>query len=80
MFSVSALVLFSCNNNDGTEIEIKKYPDLFIVTQNGESTVTKISYNDKMQISGYSEPHSVITFTYQNDKVVEVRENSTSVP
>lgn len=81
IFSVSILTLFSCNNNDDDNVpEFKKYPESFILTQNGESTTTKISYNDKMQIIGYSEPNSVITFNYQNDRVVEVRENNTSIP
>lgn len=33
-----------------------------------------------MQIIGYSEPNSSITFIYQDDRVAEVRENSDSVP
>ncbi|OCK50412.1 hypothetical protein BA768_19860 [Chryseobacterium sp. CBo1] len=81
IFSISALSLLSCNSDDDTpETEIKKYPESFILTQNGESTTTKITYNDKMQIIGYSEPNSNITFRYQDDRVVEVRENNTSVP
>lgn len=80
--SISALSLLSCNNNDDdtSETEIKKYPESIILTKDGESTTTKITYNDKMQIIGYSEPSSNITFLYQNDRVVEVRENSNSVP
>lgn len=81
IFSLSVLTLMSCSNNDDdTVVELKKYLESFTLTQNGESTTTKISYNDKMQIIGYSEPNSVITFNYQNDRVVEVKENSTSIP
>lgn len=79
IFSISALSLVSCNN-DTTEPEIKKYPESIILTQDGESTTTKITYNDKMQIIGYSQPNSNITFRYQDDRVVEVRENDNSVP
>lgn len=81
IFSISALSLLSCNNDDDTpEPEMKKYPESIVLTKDGESVTTKISYNDKMQIIGYSEPNSNITFTYQNDRVTEVRENNNSVP
>jgi len=81
IFSVSALSLLSCNNNDDTpETEIKKYPESIVLTKDGESVTTKINYNDRMQIIGYSEPNSNITFIYQNDRVTEVRENNNSIP
>lgn len=81
IFSISALSLLSCNNDDDTpELEIKKYPESIVLTKDGESITTKISYNDKMQIIGYSEPNSNITFSYQNDRVTDVRENNNSVP
>lgn len=82
IFSISALSLISCNANDddSSESGVQKYPESFILTKNGESITTKISYNDKMQIIGYSEPSSNITFLYQNNRVAEVRENNNSVP
>jgi len=81
IFSISALSLLSCNNNDDTPITaIKRYPESIILTKDGESITTKISYNEKMQIIGYSQPNSNITFTYQNDRVTVVRENNNSEP
>lgn len=81
IISTTALCLSSCSSDDDfTETEIKKYPESFTLTQNGGSTNLKISYNDKMQITSYSEPYSTITFRYQDDRVVEVRENENSVP
>ncbi|MEA1847609.1 hypothetical protein U9K52_01685 [Chryseobacterium sp. MHB01] len=81
IFSICAMILLSCNNDDDIpETQIKKYPESIVLTKDGESITTKISYNDKMQIIGYSEPNSDITFTYQNDKVAEVKENNNSVP
>jgi len=81
ILSISVLSILNCSNDDDThETEIKKYPESIILIKDGESNTTKISYNDKMQIIGYSEPYSNITFTYQNNSVAEVRENNNSVP
>lgn len=81
IFSISALSLLSCSNVDETsETEMKKYPESIVLTKDGESATTKIIYNDKMQIIGYAELDSNITFIYQNDRVAEVRENNNSIP
>lgn len=79
----SALTFISCSNDDDDSPETaakKKYPESFVLTQYGQSKTTTISYNDKMQITGYSEPNSVITFSYETGKVKEVRENGNSLP
>jgi hypothetical protein len=75
----STLLLLSCSNDDdGTETEttIKKYPDSYVFTKDGESDNIKIIYNDQMQITGYADQYSTISFVYENGRVAKVKEGT----
>lgn len=78
ILSFSALTFLSCSNDDDTDqtATVKKYPESFILTKDGESTTTKIHYNDQMQITGYTDDYSTISFIYENGRVVKVKENT----
>lgn len=71
--------LLSCTNDDddtGVESAVKKYPESFILTKDGVSKTTHITYNDAMQITGYVDDYSTISFVYENGRVVKVKEGN----
>lgn len=62
------------------EIPSKKYVDRVITTENGETLVTKVNYNNKMQVISYVDDNTSFNFQYENDRVVAVMEGEESNP
>ncbi|RZJ74648.1 MAG: hypothetical protein EOO45_07975 [Flavobacterium sp.] len=73
---ILAVAILGCSKDDDNSRgdSRRKYVSKIILEQNDRSMTMMIDYNNKMQITGYSSPNTLIRFEYENDRVVAIKE------